>query len=37
VWARPSSSDYSEIKIELKFNLAAPAPNFKPDWNKEHH
>jgi putative SOS response-associated peptidase YedK len=28
------SSDYSEIKIALKFDLAAPAPNFKPDWNK---
>jgi putative SOS response-associated peptidase YedK len=28
------SSDYSEIKIALKFDLNAPAPNFKPDWNK---
>ena len=28
------SSDYSEIKIALKFDLEAPAPNFKPDWNK---
>jgi putative SOS response-associated peptidase YedK len=28
------SSDYSEIKIALKFDLAAPAPNFAPDWNK---
>ena len=28
------SSDYSEIKIALKFDLDAPAPNFKPDWNK---
>lgn len=28
------SSDYSEIKVALKFDLAAPAPNFKPDWNK---
>ena len=23
-----------QIKIALKFDLAAPAPNFKPDWNK---
>src|ERR1700688_3629053 len=28
------SSDYSEIKIRLKFDLAAPAPNFEADWNK---
>ena len=28
------SSDYSEIKIPLKFDLDAPAPNFEPDWNK---
>ena len=28
------SSDYSEIKIRLKFALDAPAPNFEPDWNK---
>jgi putative SOS response-associated peptidase YedK len=28
------SSDYSEIKIKLNFDLDAPAPNFKPDWNK---
>ena len=28
------SSDYSEIKIKLKFDLAAPAPNFEADWNK---
>ena len=28
------SSDYSEIKIALKFDLNAPTPNFKPDWNK---
>jgi putative SOS response-associated peptidase YedK len=28
------SSDYSEIKIALKFDLSAPAPNFEPDWNK---
>lgn len=28
------SSDYSEIKIKLKFDLDAPAPNFKADWNK---
>src|SRR5262249_28118725 len=27
-------SDYSEIKIRLKFALDAPAPNFAPDWNK---
>jgi putative SOS response-associated peptidase YedK len=28
------SSDYSEIKIKLKFDLDAPAPNFEADWNK---
>jgi putative SOS response-associated peptidase YedK len=28
------SSDYSEIKIALKFDLATPAPNFEADWNK---
>jgi putative SOS response-associated peptidase YedK len=28
------SSDYSKIKIRLKFDLDAPAPNFEPDWNK---
>ncbi len=28
------SSDYSEIKIKLKFDLEAPAPNFELDWNK---
>jgi SOS response associated peptidase (SRAP) len=28
------SSDYSEIKIRLKFAPDAPAPNFEPDWNK---
>ncbi len=28
------SSDYSEIKIKLKFAPDAPAPNFAPDWNK---
>ena len=28
------TSDYSEIKIRLKFDLGAPAPNFAPDWNK---
>jgi hypothetical protein len=28
------SSDYSEIKIALKFDLEAPAPNFAADWNK---
>ena len=28
------SSDYSEIKIRLKFSPDAPSPNFKPDWNK---
>src|SRR5947208_5392931 len=28
------ASDYSEIKIRLKFAADAPAPNFAPDWNK---
>jgi len=28
------ASDYSEIKIRLKFAPNAPAPNFEPDWNK---
>ena len=28
------SSDYSEIKIKLKFAANAPAPNFEADWNK---
>ena len=28
------SSDYSEIKIKLKFDPDYPAPNFAPDWNK---
>jgi putative SOS response-associated peptidase YedK len=28
------SSDYSEIKIKLKFDPAAPAPNYAADWNK---
>jgi putative SOS response-associated peptidase YedK len=28
------ASDYSEIKIRLKFAPDAPAPNFEPDWNK---
>jgi putative SOS response-associated peptidase YedK len=28
------SSDYSEIKIRLMFDAAAPAPNFEADWNK---
>ena len=27
------SSDYSEIKIRLKFVANAPAPNFEADWN----
>ncbi len=27
------SSDYSEIKIRLKFGSNAPAPNFEPAWN----
>jgi putative SOS response-associated peptidase YedK len=27
------SSDYSEIKIRLKFDANAPAPNFEEDWN----
>jgi putative SOS response-associated peptidase YedK len=28
------SSDYFEIKIKLKFDLDAPAPNFEAYWNK---
>jgi putative SOS response-associated peptidase YedK len=28
------SSDYSEIKIRLKFDATSAAPNFEPDWNK---
>jgi hypothetical protein len=28
------SSDYSEIKIRLKFDPDYPAPNFARDWNK---
>jgi putative SOS response-associated peptidase YedK len=28
------SSDYSEIKIKLMFDAAAPAPNYERDWNK---
>lgn len=28
------SSDYSEIKIKLKFALDSVAPNFEADWNK---
>jgi putative SOS response-associated peptidase YedK len=28
------SSDYSEIKIRVKFAPDAPAPNFEADWNK---
>ena len=28
------SSDYSEIKTAVKFDLDAPAPNFEADWNK---
>jgi putative SOS response-associated peptidase YedK len=28
------SSDYSEIKIRLKFASNSVAPNFEPDWNK---
>jgi putative SOS response-associated peptidase YedK len=27
------SSDYSEIRIRLKFDAEAPAPNFERDWN----
>jgi putative SOS response-associated peptidase YedK len=26
-------SDYSEIKIRLRFDAAAPAPNLRPSWN----
>jgi putative SOS response-associated peptidase YedK len=28
------TTDYSEIKIALQFDLDAPAPNYAPDWNK---
>jgi putative SOS response-associated peptidase YedK len=28
------ASDYSEIKIRMKFAPNSPAPNFEPDWNK---
>jgi putative SOS response-associated peptidase YedK len=28
------SSDYSEIKIKLKFDPASPAPNYAADWDK---
>jgi Uncharacterized conserved protein len=28
------SSDYSEIKIKLKFDPTSPAPNYSADWNK---
>ena len=28
------ASDYSEIKIQLEFDLDAPAPNYERDWNK---
>src|SRR5580704_13083341 len=28
------SSDFSEIRIKLKFDAESPAPNFEPDWNK---
>jgi hypothetical protein len=34
VRARLASTDYSEIKIRLMFDPAAPAPNFEADWNK---
>ncbi len=27
------SSDYSEIKIKLKFDPDCPAPNFEREWN----
>jgi putative SOS response-associated peptidase YedK len=27
------ASDYSEIKIRLKFAPNAPAPNFETNWN----
>jgi hypothetical protein len=26
-------TDYSEIKIRLRFDETAPAPNFAPSWN----
>jgi hypothetical protein len=28
------SSDYSEIKLKLKFDPTSPAPNYAADWNK---
>jgi putative SOS response-associated peptidase YedK len=28
------SSDYSEIKIKLKFDPTSPVPNYAADWNK---
>ena len=28
------ASDYSEIKIRLRFGSTAPAPNYAPSWNK---
>ena len=31
---RRLASDYSEIKIRLKFAPDTPAPNFEADWNK---
>jgi putative SOS response-associated peptidase YedK len=27
------SNDYSEIKIRLRFDATAPAPNIPPSWN----
>jgi hypothetical protein len=27
------SNDYSEIKIRLRFDAEAPAPNLAPSWN----
>jgi putative SOS response-associated peptidase YedK len=27
------SSDFSEIRIKLKFDADSPAPNYPPDWN----
>lgn len=26
-------TDYSEIRIQLQFDLDAPAPNYQPEWN----
>src|SRR5580704_2484622 len=34
VRSRRLSSDYSEIKIKLKFDPTSPAPNYAADWNK---